>query len=218
MAAGANSRCFALERGVKQGDPISPLLFIAVMEVVFRRLKKRWNSLNVCRKGQYYGVVVDDISDPLSNLRFADDVLLFASSASDVAKMITDLSKEAAKFGLKLHMGKTVVLTNRLGNCPTVVQCGREAVKVLAAGDTERYLGRKLSATDFHSVEFTNRLACGWAAFFKFKEVLCNRKLSLRDRLKLFECTVTPCALYASGAWATTTDMERKLTSTRRGG
>ena len=40
------SRAFPLERGVKQGDPISPLLFLAVMEVIFRPLKTRWNKLN----------------------------------------------------------------------------------------------------------------------------------------------------------------------------
>ena len=41
VAVGAESRVFPLERGVKQGDPISPLLFIAVMEMIFRRLMRK---------------------------------------------------------------------------------------------------------------------------------------------------------------------------------
>ena len=73
-------------------------MFIAVMEVIFRKLKTRWNSLNARRSGAYYGVVVDSLTDPLSNLRFADDVLLFASGPADVAKMICDLRTEAAKM------------------------------------------------------------------------------------------------------------------------
>ena len=42
VQAGAASRRFPLLRGVKQGDPVSALLFIAVMEQCFRSLKKRW--------------------------------------------------------------------------------------------------------------------------------------------------------------------------------
>ena len=91
------------------------------MEVIFRILKARWNNLNARRSGQYYGVVVDSLVDPLSNLRFADDVLLFSSNPKDAAKMIADLQTEAGKFGLKLHMGKTVVLTNRVIGCPATV-------------------------------------------------------------------------------------------------
>ena len=80
----------------------------------------------------------------------------------------------------------------------------------------EKYLGRKLSLSDFHLTEFENRLASAWASFFKLKEVLCNRKVPLKDRVKLFECSVTPCAFYASGAWTTTAEMIHKLSTTRR--
>ena len=216
VAHGANSRSFSLERGVKQGDPMSPLLFIAVMEVIFRRLKSRWNKLNHRRSGQYYGIVVDNKTSPLTNLRFADDVLLFAASPSDAAKMISDLDQEASKFGLKLHLGKTVLLTNRVANRPSVVKSRGLSLKVVASDESERYLGRKLSTTEYHAAEFANRLASAWAAFFKSKEVLCNRSVPLRDRLKLFECSVTPCVLYACGTWTMTSASERKLTTTRR--
>ena len=130
--------------------------------------------------------------------------------------MIHDLSKEASEFGLKMHMGKTVVLTNRAQGCPASVKCGGVPVKVAGAEDSERYLGRKLSITEFHETEFTNRLASAWSAFFKFKVCLCCRKVPLNYRMKLFECCVTPCALYSCGTWALTADMERKLRSTRR--
>ena len=81
---------FALERGVTQGDPISALLFICGMEAMFRTLL-RWSRLKRRKKRRYYGLVVDDPQDPLTNLRFADDVLLVASSSTDIAKMVADL-------------------------------------------------------------------------------------------------------------------------------
>ena len=172
--------------------------------------------MNTRRIGAYYGIVIDSQTDPLSNLRFADDVLLFASNPSDIGKMLDDLGKEASKFGLKIHMGKTVVLSNRLANRPEVVKCGNAHVKVASPEATEKYLGRKVSITDFHQVEFENRMASAWGAFFKFKASLCNRHVSLKHRLKLFESCVTPCALYASGTWTVTVEMQHKLSTTRR--
>ena len=56
--------------------------------------------------------MIDNPEDPLTNLRFADDVLLIARNKSDVGKMTKDLKVEARVFGLSLHAGKTKVLTN----------------------------------------------------------------------------------------------------------
>ena len=96
VMAGCRSRKFSLQRGVKQGDPISALLFIAVMEAVFGRLKSKWQGLNAARKWQYYGFVIDDPSEPLTNLRFADDVLMFSRSRADMVKMINANQRSTA--------------------------------------------------------------------------------------------------------------------------
>ena len=131
MIAGVKSQSFPIERGVKQGDPISALLFIAVMEAILQRLKTKRHALNRQRKNQYIGLVVDDAEDPLANLRFADDVLLVASCKADIKKMIVDLKEEANVFGLTLHAGKTMVLTNIIGKGPASIHCDGQAVKVL---------------------------------------------------------------------------------------
>ena len=106
------SRRSDITRGVKQGDPINSLLCITVMESCFRTLKKKWQTLNCRRAGQWFGIVIDNIDDPLFNLRFADDVLLVAQNKNDAAKMIAHLAEEALKYGLKLHLGKTRILHN----------------------------------------------------------------------------------------------------------
>jgi hypothetical protein len=216
VLAGTESRSFILERGVKQGDPISSLLFLVVMEVCFRRLKARWNQLNLRRVGAYYGIVVDDASDPLTNLRFADDVVLLATSRADVRKMLSDLNAEAGKFGLKLHSGKTKVFVTSPADRQTPISCAGFDVAVLQEGDSEKYLGRKLSVDDYHHAEFKNRLAMGWAAFFKLKEALCNRHVPIKDRIALLQSSVAPCVLYACGTWTMTAGMFRKLRSTQR--
>jgi hypothetical protein len=216
VLSGSESRPFTLERGVKQGDPVSSLLFLAVMEVCFRRLKAKWNRLNLQRAGHYYGVVVDDPCEPLTNFRFADDVILVAASRTDVKRMLTDLNAEAATFGLKLHAGKTKVLVTDALARHSPISCPGFDVQVLQEGESEKYLGRKLSIDDFRNVEFKNRVAMGWACFFKLKAALCNRHVPIRHRISVLQSSVSPCILYACGTWTMTSDMAQKLRSTQR--
>ena len=67
------SRKFGITRGTKQGDPMSPSLFNAVLETVFQKLKQRWDK-------QQFGIAFNNSTGQLSNLRFADDVILVATS------------------------------------------------------------------------------------------------------------------------------------------
>ncbi len=211
------SRKFSLTRGVKQGDPISGLLFIAVLEACMRRLKEKWGRLNARRIQHGYGIPVDSPKDPLMNLRFADDILLIAQSQSDIRKMLKDLKAEAEKYGLKMHMGKTKILRNEAATCKdSSVQIGGEDVKILGIEESERYLGRKLCLGDYHGTEIKNRISAGWAAFMKHREELCSKHYHIKDRMKLFEAVVTPCVLYAAGTWTMYKEYENLLRVTRR--
>ena len=44
--------------------------------------------------------------DCLTNMRFADDVLLFASSKEQLQKMLCDFKKSTEKVGLRIHPDK----------------------------------------------------------------------------------------------------------------
>ena len=48
----------------------------------------------------------------MTNLSFADNVVLVATSKSDVARMIAGLDWEAGEFGLKMLAGKNKIMTN----------------------------------------------------------------------------------------------------------
>jgi len=111
-------------------------------------------------------------------------------------------------------MAKTVILTNAATK-PDSIRFGSETIRVLADGDAELYLGRKLSTKDFHT-EVKHRISRGWAAFGKFKDVLCNRRVCIRDRVRFFDAAIVPCILYACGTWTLTTNDERLLVACRR--
>ena len=100
------SREFNIQRGVKQGDPLSSLLFNALLEDIFKTLKHRWST----RK---YGIRLGHTDTThLTNLRFADDVLLFATTLPQLTVMLNDLHDVAGSCGLELHPDKTVILCN----------------------------------------------------------------------------------------------------------
>ena len=111
VQAGRRSKFFSISRGVKQGDPISALLFIAVMQACFGKLEENWFKANRKRTGLPFGISIKQHIRNLTNLRFADDVILVAQSRSDIAKMLHHLQASAAKFGLKILLGKTKVMT-----------------------------------------------------------------------------------------------------------
>ena len=212
VQAGTRSRWFSISRGVRQGDPISALLFIAIMQACFGELQTKWGKANKRRKGLQFGVPVGLNGRNLTDLRFADDVIMVAQRRGDIAKMLRDLSACALKFGLKINYSKTRVLTwNALAGAGRSIRVGDESVSILDEMDSEKYLGRKLSFENCHDTELSNRIRAAWACFHKHKSVLCSKYYRLADRVRLFEATVSPTLLYGCATWALTAAMEHQL-------
>ncbi|CAE8606069.1 unnamed protein product [Polarella glacialis] len=212
VATDKTSKQFNIQRGTKQGDPISPILFNAVLEMIMRRLKVKWQrqQLGFPLGGRNF----------LHNLRFADDVLLFGESLDQVKITLNDLAVEAGKVGLELHMGKTKILANSFAysrpSIPAVVSVCVFDVEVLSKEGSTKYLGRKLSFIDYHEEEINYRIACGWRKFMANKKELCDKTYGLGHRLRLFSARVTPSVLYGSGCWTMNTDRESTLRTAQR--
>ena len=94
----------------------------------------------------------------LTNLRFADDILLVATSLPQITAMLSDLSIEAAKFGLQLHPDKTQILHNTnvstRPRIPSDVKANGMNITILTTCGTTKYLGRKLTFNDPHRTEW----------------------------------------------------------------
>ena len=74
VLTGKESEVFPIKRGTKQGDPLSSLLFNTVLQFSVEEDLKRWQE-------KQRGIRLSDKKeDCLTNLRFADDVLLFSTS------------------------------------------------------------------------------------------------------------------------------------------
>jgi len=213
------SRLFNIERGMKQGDPLSSLLFNAVSEHIMRRIKVKWATAN---KGLPLHPHMS-AANTLTNLRFADDILLVATSLTDISSMLADLSTEAQTAGLRLHPDKTKILHNgaqptdtRRRRTPNNVQVLDMTIEILPTYASTKYLGRKLSFSNPHRTEIENRISQAWKKFYTLKQELTGPRYNLTDRLRLFHGTVTPTILYGCEAWTTTTELENRLKRVQR--
>ena len=197
----------ALSRGT-----ISPILFSAVLEYALSNTCASWESRRC-------GLQLGHTEEWLSNLRFADDILLFATSRDMVEGMLGDLITAAEKVGLSLHLGKTKILTNEFARPDAGKgQCfvGGKCVEILDAKDCTMYLGRNLNLWSLQETEVEYRVGAAWRQFMARKGELCGKRYSLRDRLRLFEATVTKSALYGCETWTMTAESRRRLITTQR--
>ena len=193
------TEAFKILKGVRQGDPISPKLFTAAMEDVFRNLD--WQGM---------GVVVD--GEHLTHLRFADDILLLSHEPQELQKMIRELSEESNKAGLKMNIKKTkVMMCNKLKDYAITVQ-GKTIEKV----DSYIYLGKKISLENETAGEVNRRIQLAWVKFGKLSFIFRDEELPLALKRPIFNQCIIPVLSYGSETWTTTKRLEKKLNVTER--
>lgn len=89
-------------RGLRQGDPLSPYLFICCTEAFIRLVE---NSVN---QGRLHGVRVAPYAPVISNLCFADDTILFCQATVNEAEEVRRiLEKYAHASGQLINLEKS---------------------------------------------------------------------------------------------------------------
>lgn len=100
MINGYASPFFQLGSGVRQGDPLSPSLFVLFLEPMLNYLRATTGHLGI-------PVAHDPTSHHLS--AFADDVTGFLRTINDTPKFLTHVHHYAQSVGLQLNVSKTQV-------------------------------------------------------------------------------------------------------------
>ena len=116
-------------RGVRQGDTLSSAMFTAALEEIFKRVNTE-TGININ-------------GERLNNLRFADDVILFAESENELQILLNDLNTEGMKDGMRMNKKKTKIMCNE-----TARKQQRNGISIdgekLEEVDEYKYLGRLL--------------------------------------------------------------------------
>ena len=124
---------------------MSTLLFNATLDYAFFKWKTRLNS---------HGRNIDNASEYLTNIRFADDILLMAKSKEELSEMMAWLVDELFEIGLEVNKAKTKLLTtecNYFKEGTSAAVCIRnQYYHVLGNHEWHKYLGKYLCFGSFH--------------------------------------------------------------------
>ncbi|KAK6761527.1 hypothetical protein RB195_022555 [Necator americanus] len=185
-------------KGVREGDTISPKLFTTALQWIMKSLSRAERGIRV--DGRF-----------LSNLRFADDIVLFSSSTNEAETVLNELNEAGKRIGLRINRKKTQFMKN--------AYCEDEGVQLEGSQIVETpsyvYLGRSMNMENDLEEELNRRMRAAWATFAAVREA--TDQLTDQDlRAHLFDSTVLPALCYAAKTWADTAATSRKLLTTHR--
>lgn len=101
---GEKTESFKPERGLRQGDPLSPYMFVLCMERLCHLIdeavgEKRWKPIRLSRGGP-----------ELSHICFADDLILFAEASVTQVRVIRKVLEAFCKAsGQKVSLPKSKI-------------------------------------------------------------------------------------------------------------
>ena len=168
---------FPITGSVRQGCVLSPRLFCAVLEFAMRK----WRNA----VGQA-GIDLMDGGPNLLDLRFADDILIFARSRHELAHLIDSLMIHLERVGLLFNREKTVVITNEAQPPPFLATESGLKLTILQRNVGQKWLGCMFTAagTQLQHIDLEYHLQQASKSFHANRWILLDRSVSISKRLK----------------------------------
>ncbi|GKV25593.1 hypothetical protein SLEP1_g35004 [Rubroshorea leprosula] len=185
LVNGSPTQQFPVSKGIRQGDPLSPFLFLLVAE----GLNGLMQSAN--EKNLYRGVRIENGNLLVSHLQFADDTLFFGEASEENIQAIKSIMRtfELAS-GLKINFGKSQIMGVRTEEGWKERMAYRLCCK---AGDLPfKYLGTPVGGNH-------RRIALWQPLVNSFKKKLASwkgRNLSLGGRITLLNSVLSSLPVY----------------------
>ena len=182
---GFSTGLFEIQRGVGQGDPLSPYLFIIVLEVLAISIRELNNNIQ--------GIIVDGTELKLE--LFADDLTAFLKNDKSLKVFLKVVMEFGNCTGLTINFDKTEILV--LGNSAVVPIQDRyianieikEAVKILGVFFTyNRPLRQKLNFTEIIDAIKTKLHFGKW------------RNLTIMGRIQIVKTFAIPMLMFRAGS------------------
>lgn len=173
------SRAIQVGRGVRQGDPMSPMLFNAVIDMVVSDIDR---SIGVTAE--------NESAEKCNYIAFADDLLLLSSTDIGMKVMLQQLEISMAKVGLTMNPAKcasmrTEVITRKrqwIVNPEPYLKLQDKDIKALSVVDTYKYLGVQIGPR-MQFASLADRIQKGLHSISRAPLVPCQRVYILRTHL-----------------------------------
>jgi sorting nexin-29 len=188
---------FLIRNGLKQGDPLSPVLFNFALEYVIKRVQVNQDDLKLNGTHQL--------------LAYANDVNILGGSIHTVKEIVEALVVATKEIGLEVNADKTkYVVMSRDRNA------GRDVSVKIDNSSIERveefkYLGTILTDQNSVQEEIRSRLKLGNACYYSVQNLLSSRLLSKNFKINIYRTIILPVVLFGCETWSLTMREERRL-------
>jgi len=183
---------FPVATGTLQGDVLAPFLFVMVLDRVLCNALDQFTDGLVLKKRGTHSRQIRPLL--LTDVDYADDIVLFAESAEQLERMLSRLASEAARVNLRLNVGpaKTAFMSLDCAAPSTLQVSGLPPIPRV---HEYVYLGqvqRLASSAD----SLQSRVHLAWAATHKLSP-LWSLPVSVATKLRLFDVLVYPVLMYS---------------------
>ena len=144
-------------------------------------------------------------------MRFADDAGFLTATVRNMELQLNDLNRESKKIGLKIHKGKTKYMTNF--QTSNIIKIENDEIEKV---DQYKYLGQTVKLDEHTREEVNIRIKAGWSCFGRYKDILCDQKLPMSLRRRMFNECVVATMSHGAETWTTTKQLEQKLRIAQR--
>ena len=196
MVDGSFTDAFEVKSGVLQGGILSPLMFILVVDYVMRKVLQ----------GMNYGIQWKG-DQRLSDLEFADDIVLMAQTIAEMQEMIDKLVAEGKKVGLVINRRKTVIMKIQSDDQMNCIIDG----EILPSSDSFKYLGTIIKDNGSLDKEFKERIKKAEQAMGMLKTVWTSNQLSIHSKIKIYVSLVRSILTYGHHSWYSTITTDAKF-------
>ena len=187
---------FEVKSGVLLGRILSPLLFILVIDYVMGKVLE----------GRNYGIQWK-LNRRLSDLDYADDIVLMASTVAEMQEMLDKLVLEGRKVGLVINRRKTELIKIQSGD-PLDCYVGGE---VLPNSDSFKYLGTIITSNGSLDREFKERIKKAEQAMGMLRTVWKSNRLTIHSKIKIYISLVRSILIYGHQSWYSTATTDAKF-------
>ena len=164
---GTLSSFFENKTGLKQGDPLSPMLFNLVLQKAIQSIKMVPSGIKIGK-------------EQLNILAYADDIALIGKNEIEIRKHFVEMDNIARKFGLQLNQEKTKYMIVETKNSLQKNEIGHFKIKnyKFERVETFKNLGVILNDDNNNQIDLQERIKNANKTYFILQKFFKNKNIS----------------------------------------
>jgi hypothetical protein len=215
--AGSKGDWFDIDRGVRQGCVIAPLLFNTFFDCVVRLAVSRMpEGCGVQLAYHADGEVLPRFNSAgqstmltIATLLYADDLVFMSCDRSELEVMLQTFDRVCGEMGMCVNAAKTELMAiGHDGELPDSVQLSGGDARYVSAF---KYLGGVVDTTATWDKEIHLRITKARGRFAEMQRLWCIRKLKVSLKMKCYSAYVLPILMFGSESWALTFKQTKQL-------